>query len=194
MRYFLLLLLLLLLCLLLFLILLILFLLRIRIMFLNIPGLSPSSCSRSIVWLVKHSDASLFELDRKIEQRIANRAKARAEGDYERIATEQNRLGEAILVRNWQKMANFVRKCAKKSKNLQKITKKCKNLQKLTKNQQNRAKIQRKAEQIFTENGFVEKLCAGCFSKVFSLMGSSVSRASLSSLLFRGHCEKYGFT
>ena len=50
------------------------------------------------------------------------------------------------------------------------------------------------AKQIFAENGFVEKLCAGRFSKVFSLMGSSVSRASLSSLLFRGHHEKYGFT
>ena len=51
-----------------------------------------------------------------------------------------------------------------------------------------------KATQTYAEIGFVEKLCAGRFSMVFSLMASSISSVSLSSLLFRGHNEKYGFT
>ena len=52
---------------------------------------------RSVVWVVKLADTHLYDLDRKIEQRIANRAKARAEGNYEAIAMEQNRLGELCI-------------------------------------------------------------------------------------------------
>jgi len=52
---------------------------------------------RSVVWLVKQLDSHLCDLDRRIEERIAARAKARAEGNFEQIATEQNRLGELCI-------------------------------------------------------------------------------------------------
>ena len=55
------------------------------------------SLKRGTVWLVKQADAHLCDLDRKIEERIMKRAKARAEGDYEAIAQEQNRLGELCI-------------------------------------------------------------------------------------------------
>lgn len=37
------------------------------------------------------------DLDRRIEERVASRSKARAEGNYELIALEQNRLGELCV-------------------------------------------------------------------------------------------------
>ena len=43
-------------------------------------------------------------------------------------------------------------------------------------------------------NGCAEKFCAGRFSMVFSMMVLSISRVSLSSLLFRWHHEKCSFT
>lgn len=52
---------------------------------------------RAVVWLVKQLDSHLCDLDRRIEERIASRAKARAEGNFEQIATEQNRLGELCI-------------------------------------------------------------------------------------------------
>ena len=56
-----------------------------------------STAKRGTIWLVKQLDAHLCDLDRKIEDRIAKRAKARAEGDYEAIAQQQNRLGELCI-------------------------------------------------------------------------------------------------
>ena len=55
------------------------------------------SLKRGTVWLVKQADAHLCDLDRKIEERIMKRARARAEGDYEAIAQEQNKLGELCI-------------------------------------------------------------------------------------------------
>ena len=42
-------------------------------------------------------------------------------------------------------------------------------------------------------NGFVETLCAGCFSRVFSIMVSCTFRVFLSSLLFGEHSWDIGF-
>ena len=52
---------------------------------------------RSVVWLVKQLDSHLCDLDKRIEERIASRAKARAEGNFEQISIEQNRLGELCI-------------------------------------------------------------------------------------------------
>jgi hypothetical protein len=52
---------------------------------------------RSVVWLVKQLDSHLCDLDKRIEERIAGRAKARAEGNFEQISIEQNRLGELCI-------------------------------------------------------------------------------------------------
>ena len=52
---------------------------------------------RGTVYLVKQADAHLCDLDRKIEERILKRAKAREAGDFEAIAQEQNRLGELCI-------------------------------------------------------------------------------------------------
>ena len=52
---------------------------------------------RGTVYLVKQADAHLCDLDRKIEERILKRAKAREASDYEAIAQEQNRLGELCI-------------------------------------------------------------------------------------------------
>jgi hypothetical protein len=50
-----------------------------------------------VVWLVKQLDSHLCDLDKRIEERIASRAKARAEGNFEQISIEQNRLGELCI-------------------------------------------------------------------------------------------------
>jgi hypothetical protein len=55
------------------------------------------SLKYGVVWLVKQLDSHLCDLDRRIEAHIASRAKARAEGDFEKIAQAQNRLGELCI-------------------------------------------------------------------------------------------------
>ena len=52
---------------------------------------------RSTVWLVKQLDSHLCDLDRRIEERIASRAKARVDGNFEQISRDQNRLGELCV-------------------------------------------------------------------------------------------------
>ena len=50
-----------------------------------------------MVWAVKQLDSHLCDLDRRIEKHISSRAKARAEGNFELIALEQNRLAELCV-------------------------------------------------------------------------------------------------
>ena len=46
---------------------------------------------------MKQLDSHLCDLDRRIEKHISSRAKARAEGNFELIALEQNRLAELCV-------------------------------------------------------------------------------------------------